>query len=167
MRNLSKILLVILMMFLRNGVIAQDAKFQSLILYNLTKLLDWPDKTGNFTVRIIGNSELVKELKDFTSERKAGGKQDFDIQKIEISDIAQCNMLFVGASECGNIEQIVKSVGNKPVLIITEKPELTSKGASISFIKEDGGWKFQYNEPNIKKTGIKVSMDFKELGIPK
>jgi hypothetical protein len=148
-------------------IFGQDAKFQSLIMYNLTKLLDWPDKTGNFKVRIIGNSELVKELKDFTSERKAGGKQDFDIQKIEIAEIAQCNMLFVGASDCGNLDQIIKLIGTKPVLIITEKPDLTSKGACISFIKDDGGWKFQYNEGNIKKIGIKISMDFKELGIAK
>jgi hypothetical protein len=145
----------------------QDAKFQSLIVYNLTKLLDWPDKTGNFTVRIIGNSELVKELKEFTSERKAGGKQDFDIQKAEANEIGQCNIVFVGTSECSNLEQIIKLVGSKPVLIITEKPDLTSKGAGISLIKEDGGWKFQYKEENIKKLGIKISMDFKELGIAK
>jgi len=154
-------------MFFCGEIFGQEAKFQSLIMYNLTKLLDWPDKTGNFTIRIIGNSELVKELKDFTNERKAGGKQDFDIQKIEIGDVAQCNMLFIGASDCGNIDQIIKLVGTKPVLIITEKPDLTSKGAAICFIKDDGGWKFQYNEVNIKKLGIKVSMDFKELGIAK
>jgi hypothetical protein len=161
-----KILLVSI--FLCNvKVIGQDAKFQSLIIYNLTKLLDWPDKSGNFTIKIIGNSELVKELKEFTVERKAGGKQDFDIQKVDIGDIGKCQMLFIGASECGNLDQIIKTVGINPILVITEKPDLTLKGAGISFIKLDGAWKFQYKEEIIKKSGIKVSLDFKELGIPK
>jgi hypothetical protein len=149
------------------NVLGQDAKFQSLIIYNLTKLLDWPDKSGNFTIKVIGNSDLVKELKEFTNERKAGGRQDFDIQKVDIGNIGPCQMLFVGATDCGSIEQIVKSLENKPTLIITEKPDLTPKGAGISFVKLEGVWKFQYKEENIKKLGIKVSMDFKELGIAK
>lgn len=167
MRQFTITFLAIFMLHANYKIIAQDAKFQSLIVYNLTKLLDWPNKTGNFTVRIIGNSDLVKELKEFTNERKAGGVQNFDIQKTEISSIDQCNMLFIGASECGNLDQIIKTVGAKPILIVTEKPDLTPKGAAISLIKDEGVWKFQYKEDNIKKLGIKVSMDFKELGIAK
>ena len=146
---------------------AQDAKFQALIIYNLTKLIDWPNKTGNFTVKVFGNSDLAKELKDFTLERKAGGKQAFDIQKIESSSFDNCQILYIGASECENIEEIADKIGNNPILIITEKPDLTLKGAGISFIKIEGAWKFQYNEENIKKNGLKISLDFKELGIPK
>ena len=150
-----------------NQIFCQDSKFQSLIVYNLTKLLDWPDKSGNFTIRIIGNSDLVKDLKEFTNGRKAGGKQDFDIQKIEVNEINQCNILFVGASECANLDQILKIAGMKPILIITEKPDFVQKGAGISLLKDEDGWKFQFKEENIKRLGIKVSLDFKELGIAK
>jgi hypothetical protein len=167
MKYLTKILLISFLLLFSFKLIAQDAKFQSLIIYNLTKLLDWPDKTGNFTIKILGNTELVKELKEFTSDRKAGGRQDFDIQKADISNIGQCQMLFVGSSDCENIDQIIKSVGLSPILVITEKPDLTAKGAGISFVKIDGAWKFQYKEDIIKKSGIKVSLDFKELGIAK
>jgi hypothetical protein len=167
---MNRLFIAFLFIFLLNVnyiSFGQDAKFQSLIVYNLTKLLDWPNKNGNFTIRVIGNSELVKELKDFTVERKAGGKQDFDIQKIEKEEINQCNILFVGASECSSFDQIIKTVGAKPILVITEKPDFTSKGAAVCLVKEDGVWKFQYKEDNIKKLGVKVSMDFKELGIAK
>jgi len=167
MKRLYFLLLAGIFLYISNNTLAQDTKFQSLIIYNLTKLLDWPDKSGNFTIKIIGNTELTKELKEFTNERKAGGKQDFDIQKVEIGNIDNCHILFIGAQDCANTESIVKTVGSKPVLVITEKPDLTSKGAGISLDKMDGVWKFQYSEENIKKAGIKISMDFKELGIPK
>jgi len=146
---------------------AQDAKFQALIIYNFTKLIDWPNKTGNFTVKVLGNSELAKELKDFTTDRRAGGKQPFDIQKVEGNNIDNCQILVVGLSDCPNIEQIVEKNGNSPCLIITEKSDLTAKGAGISFVKQEGTWKFQFKEDNIKKNGLKVSLDFKELGIAK
>lgn len=167
---MNKIAFLIMLIFITGTAVnlnAQDAKFQALIIYNLTKLIDWPNKSGNFTVKVFGNSELAKELKDFTIERKAGGKQAFDIQKIESSSFDNCQILFIGASECANIEQIVDKVGNNPTLIITEKSDLTIKGAGISFIKIEGAWKFQYKEENIKKNGLKISLDFKELGIPK
>jgi hypothetical protein len=115
----------------------------------------------------LGNSDLAKELKDFTADRKAGGKQVFDIQKVETSNIENCHILFIGTSECGNLDQIISKIGNAPTLIITEKPDLTPKGAGISFVKMEGTWKFQFKEENIKKNGLKVSMDFKELGISK
>jgi len=160
-------LLVLILIANMAKVQAQDAKFQALIIYNFTKLLDWPNKSGNFTVKVLGNPELVKELKDFTVDRKAGGKQPFDISKVELGNIDNCQVLFVGTSECENLAQIIEKVGNSPTLIITEKSDLTSKGAGISFVKMDGTWKFQYKEENIKKNGLKVSLDFKELGIAK
>lgn len=167
---MNKIAFIIILTIITGNIAnlnAQDAKFQALIIYNLTKLIDWPNKTGNFTVKVFGNSDLAKELKDFTIERKAGGKQAFDIQKIESGSFDNCQILFVGTTECGNIEEIVDKVGNNPTLIITEKSDLTIKGAGISFIKIEGVWKFQYKEENIKKYGLKISLDFKELGIPK
>ena len=160
-------LLVLLLIANLAKVQAQDAKFQALIIYNFTKLIDWPNKSGNFTVKVLGNSELVKELKDFTVDRKAGGKQTFDISKVELNNIDNCQVLFVGTSESENLDQIIEKVGNSPTLVITEKSDLTSKGAGISFIKMEGTWKFQFKEENIKKNGLKVSLDFKELGIAK
>ncbi len=159
--------LVILLFINSTRTQAQDAKFQALIIYNFTKLIDWPNKSGNFTVKVLGNSDLVKELKDFTIDRKAGGKQNFDILKVELNNIDNCQVLFIGTSECDNLDQIVEKLGNSPTLIVTEKSDLTAKGAGISFVKMDGTWKFQFKEENIKKNGLKVSLDFKELGIPK
>ena len=79
--------------FRANG---QDAKFQALIMYNFTKLLDWPDKSGDFVINIIANENLTKELKDFTTERKVGGLQKIIVNNVLISEIINCQILYVG-----------------------------------------------------------------------
>lgn len=145
---------------------AQDAKFKALIIYNFTKLLDWPDKTGNFVINVVADEELAKELSIFTSGRKAGGIQDFEVKQAGEND-TDCQILVVGMPESGKLDEIVKSTTGKHILLITEKSGLTDKGAGISFVKKNGTWKFEYNEQNIKHQGIKVSVDFKELGIAK
>jgi hypothetical protein len=167
MKKLTCCLVFIWLFLSMNHAYAQDAKFQSLIIYNFTKLLDWPGKMENFTIKILGNAELYKELKEYVVDRKVGGTLEFDIQKAEPGMYENCQMLFVGMTECGNLDQIIKTMQGKSVLIITEKPDLIVKGAGISLVKIDGAWNYQYNEENIKKLGIKISLDFKELGIPK
>ena len=143
----------------------QDAKFQALIMYNFTKLLDWPDKSDNFVINVIGNAELAKELKEFTVNRRAGGVQEIVVNKVPLSELDKCQMVYVGLSESNNLGKVIEKIGSNNTLLITEKNGLTGKGAGISFIKKNGAWKFQFSESNIKTQGLKVSSDFKELGI--
>jgi hypothetical protein len=161
-------LMTLIIVFLGNQfkTHAQDAKFQALIIYNFTKLLDWPDKSGNFVINVITDNELAKELSSFTSGRKAGGVQDFEIRQADEND-TNCQIIVVSIAESDKLDKIIENINGKNILLITEKNGLTDDGAGISLVKKSGTWKFEYNESNIKAQGIKVSADFKELGIAK
>lgn len=165
MKYLTLLMLLFVLLGNHFNVNGQDAKFQALIIYNFTKLLDWPDKSGNFVINVIGNAELTKELKEFTANRKAGGVQEIIVEKVLISELANCQMVYVGSSESNNLDKIIEKIGSNNTLLITEKYGLTDKGAGISFVKKSGAWKFQFSASNIKNQGLKVSSDFKELGI--
>ena len=167
MKYLTILMLLFVLLGNRFNANGQDAKFQALIMYNFTKLLDWPDKSGNFVINVIGNVELAKELKEYTASRKAGGVQEIIVKKVLISELGNCQMIYVGSSESVNLDKIIEIIGSNNTLLVTEKNGLTDKGASISFVKINGTWKFQFNESNIKTQGLKVSSDFKELGIAK
>ncbi|MEN8119363.1 MAG: YfiR family protein [Bacteroidota bacterium] len=167
MKYLTILMLLFILFGNRFNANGQDEKFQALIMYNFTKLLDWPDKSGDFVISVIGNVELVKELKEYTADRKAGGVQDIIVKKVLISELGNCQMIYVGSSESSNLNKIIEIMGSNNTLLITEKNGLTDEGASISFVKINGAWKFQFNELNIKTQGLKVSSDFKELGIAK
>lgn len=165
MKYLALFMLVFILLGNQFNTIGQDAKFQALIMYNFTKLIDWPDKSGNFVITIIGNAELAKELKEFTTNRKVSGIQEITIEKLLVSEITKSQILYVGLAESNNLEKIIEKIGTNNTLLITEKSGLTDKGAGISFVKKSGTWKFQFKESNIKNQGLKVSSDFKGLGI--
>jgi len=167
MRKIALLMLLFVLLGNHISISGQNAKFQSLIIYNFTKLLDWPDKSGDFVISVIGNAELAKELKEFTQNRKAGGVQQIVVKKELIDELTDCQIIFVGLQESNNLEKIIERVGNKNILLVTEKNGLTDKGAGVSFVKKNNTWEFQYNETNIKKYGLKVSSDFKVLGIAK
>ena len=88
MKKTYSLMAFIVLVFGINQLTAQDAKFESLIIYNITKLIHWPNKAGNFTVKIIGNVDLVKELKDFTKVPLKSGETKtlrFTIDKEKLS----------------------------------------------------------------------------------
>jgi hypothetical protein len=159
------ILFGVIIVFKGYEVRAQDAKFQSLIIYNFTKLLDWPDKSGDFVIEVVGNAELAKELTDFTQSRKVAGVQNIVVKKVLPADVSNAQIVIVGLTESDKLGDIISKVGSRNVLIVTEKKGLTKKGAGISLMKESGTWQFQFNENNIKKYGLKISADFRELGV--
>ncbi|RLD76376.1 MAG: hypothetical protein DRJ10_13685 [Bacteroidetes bacterium] len=167
MRKIALVMLLFVVLTSHFNAIGQDAKFQALIMYNFTKLLDWPDKSGDFVINVIDNVELAKELADFTATRKAGGIQNIVVNEILTNELTKCQMVFVGASESDKLDEIIKKTEGNNTLLITEKNGLTEEGAGISFVKKNGAWKFEFNELNIKKQDLKVSSDFKELGIAK
>ncbi|MCF6240527.1 MAG: YfiR family protein [Bacteroidales bacterium] len=165
MKKLIFVFFLVFFVFGKYTVNAQDAKFQSLIIYNFTKLLDWPDKSGDFIIEVVGNAELAKELKDFTQTRKVAGMQNIVVKKVLPADVSNAQIIVVGYADSDKLESIIEKAGNRNTLIVTEKSGLTKKGAGISLKKEKGVWQFQYDEQNIKKYGLKISADFKELGI--
>ena len=167
MKYLTILVLLFVLTGNRYNASAQDTKFQALIMYNFTKLLDWPDKSGDFVINVIGNVDLAKELKEFTTNKKAGGVQNIIVKKVLINELLDCQILYIGSSESSNLDKIIEITGDNNTLLVTEKNGLTVKGACISFVKINGNWKYQYSELNIKSKGLKVSSDFKELGIAK
>ncbi len=165
MKKIAFLLLLFVFVFQNKILYAQDAKFQSLIIYNFTKLLDWPDKSGDFVIEVVGNPELAKELKDFTATRKVAGVQNIVVKKVLPADVHNAQIIVVGLADSDKLENIIAKAGTRNVLIVTEKSGLTRKGAGISLMKDKGVWRFKYDEDNIKKYGLRISADFRELGI--
>ncbi len=116
-------------------------------------------------IEVVGNAELAKELADFTQTRKVAGVQNIVVNKVLPSDVSNAQIVIVGLTESDKLENIIAKAGSRNVLIVTEKKGLTKKGAGISLMKEKGTWQFQFDENNIKKYGLKISADFRELGV--
>jgi len=164
MKKISLLLLFIAVLVFKNThIYAQEAKFKALIIYNFTKLLEWPDKTGDFVIEVVGNPELAKELSDYTKTRKVNGEQNIVVKKVLPADVSNAQIIVVGLANSDKLNDIIEKAGERNTLIVTEKNGLTKKGAGVSLVKNKDVWHFQYNEENIKKYGLKISADFREL----
>jgi hypothetical protein len=73
--------------------------------------------------------------------------------------------MIVSDKDCDNIDAIAAHTNGKPVLIITDKPGMGGKGAVINFVEQEGKIKFELNQSQAEKRGLKVSGSLTQLAI--
>jgi hypothetical protein len=159
--------LVVGFIALSNTLSAQKYNYYQIFMYNFTRYIQWPSsqQSGDFVIGVLGNSEVVGNLKDMASSKKVGSQKiTVNIYK-SVSEIAGCHMLFVPESQSKSFSEIMDRVGSTSTLIITEKPGLGTAGSAINFIVHDGKLKFELNKTATDRANLKVSGDLSKLAI--
>jgi hypothetical protein len=145
---------------------SQEKKYAVLML-NFAKGLQWPSNasTGNFVIGIYEYPPLVAELTALSASSRVGAR-NIEIKELGSPDeVQKCHMLFVPAYKTKRLPDILNTIGNKPVLILTNKMDYAKKGAGINFVLIDGKLKYEINSPSIEKRGMKISSNLKGMGI--
>lgn len=147
---------------------AQKEKFHSMFIYNFCKYVKWPEdqNKAKLIIGVLGNTEIYKELSAMASNKKVvNGKSIVVIKYKSASELGDCNILYVSSAQSGELSQINATLKNNPVLLVTEKPGMASKGSVINFIEKDGKVKFEFNQSNAALRGLKVSGSLTSLAI--
>jgi hypothetical protein len=138
---------------------AQDnTRYLALFVYNFTRYIEWPSKSSNeFVIAVIGKSRVYEELQTI-SQGKSIGSQTITVKKVQsLDELKACNVLFVSNDASSKIAELVSQTKDFNTLIITERSGLTSKGAGISFVIDDGKQRFEINKSNLEKVGLRVN----------
>jgi len=158
---------VTLLLFTFQSAWAQKERFHSIFLYNFSKYVKWPEGSGsgNFVIGVFGSSPIEKDLKAMVASKKVNGNP-IEIKRFSTtSEIANCHILYVSASQSGRLDEIIDATKDKAVLLVTDKPGLAKKGAAINFVEKEGKIKFELNQTNAEARGLKVAGSLASLAI--
>ncbi|HEX5171526.1 MAG TPA: YfiR family protein [Cyclobacteriaceae bacterium] len=161
------VLLVLVFSTLALSGWAQNYKLRTVVVYSFTKYILWPEgyTTGDFEIKVLGESPFVNELKVMAQSKKVGDRP-IKVTKInDLSEIKRCHVLIVPASRSSEISAILQSTEGQPVLVVTEEPGMGSKGSDINFVDKDGKLAFELNQNSINKRKLKVSTELTRLAI--
>jgi hypothetical protein len=144
-----------------------NAILKASFIYNFAKMIDWPaeEKQGNFIIGIYGKTTVYQELiKKYAS--KDIGNQRIEIKKLsESPETANVDLLYITKDKNEEISTISKKVGNKPILIITEKTGALKEGGVINFVIVDNHLKFEINLKEANKRKLIVGSRLKDLAL--
>lgn len=146
---------------------AVNYKAHSLFLFNFARYTEWPASTADSEVirfGVLGKSDVVEELNKILKGKTINGKR-CQVEKItNATSPGFYHIIFVADSESGQLLELLKTLGDQPTLVVTERENLVKKGAAISFlISDEQKLQFQLNNEVISKINIQMASSLKGL----
>jgi len=138
---------------------------QSMFIYNFSRLIQWPDSynTGDFIIGVMGNNELYNTLTAYVAGKKVGSRSIAVKRFDDPVDISKCNILFIGNTKVGKMNEVVAKVQAQSSLIITERKGMIDSGSAIDFFMEGDKLKFVMNTQNAQKYDLVISKSLSDM----
>lgn len=147
---------------------AQLAKFKALYIYNFAKNVGWTEldnQKGEFVITVVGDNEIASELEQIASSKKIGNTPVVIKKAATAAGLPKSQIIYLGESKAGQINQLVSSQTGNRVLLIAGKNGQCSQGAGISFISQSGKLNYEISNRNIKKNDLVIAQKILQLGI--
>jgi len=155
---------------LAKEIFSQEYMIKAAFIYNFAKFIEWPSSTSlspNFNVCILGADPFGKEVE--TIKGKKIGMSKISVSYIksieEFPKIKDCQILFISYSEKHNIAAILNKTDRLPILTIADQKNAAQSGVIINFIVEDKKVRFEINNREALKAGIKIRSDLLNLAM--
>lgn len=166
MKKVTGLFILLAFVFVPNGK-AQVTDAQAMFIYNFSRLIEWPAnaKSGDFTIGVLGNSQITSSLTTFVVGKKVGSQNIAIKQFNDVGDITSCHILFVSFGKSSKMSEVQSKLSGTHSLIIGEKKDLVSDGAAINFVIDNNKLRFQLNTANAEKYQLKVSKSLQEMAM--
>lgn len=141
------------------------ALLKSVFIYNFANMVEWPEseRSGDFVIGVLGNSEVSGELKKISAQKKVGTRTIKVENYASVAEIGECHILVLSEDKKADLANSVSKA--KKSLIVSEEAGSAKKGAGVSFILVDNKVRFELNKKNVEKSGLKVGTSLEKLAI--
>jgi class 3 adenylate cyclase len=129
-------------------------------IWEIAQGANWTQFKGDaFTIGVVDNKTIVRELESFLKDKKIAGKS-IEISKMNgMYAIKPANIIFVDGESTRNsfIGEVIEKVtkGGFPALVVTAKTGMLEEGSHINLL--NGGAQYEVNLPEIQKVGVALN----------
>lgn len=136
----------------------KNYRFQAIYILNFAKYIEWPKHPAPFVVGVLGSQYTSRTISRTLTGRKITPAGSSIIVKRfpSISQIKECDILFVSANSTNNIRRVIRKTTGHSTLIVTEKEGFIGKGSCINFVVKNRKMRYEINPPQINHFGLTV-----------
>jgi hypothetical protein len=143
-----------------------ELQIKSAYVFNFIKFVEWPPeavKRGDrINLCVIGNDEVRTALASLNG-RKAG---EYEIRIVPHAGdliLNACHVLYIGEQEQRRVVAIIKSLGEAPVLTISDIPGFAERGGGIGLLNRNDKVLFEVNLASTRKAALRLSSQMLNL----
>lgn len=79
------------------------------------------------------------------------------------TNLRECSVLFISASDSGNLSQILEGIKGAPVLTVGDTEGYAGRGVVVNFFLEDNKVRFEINVEASRLAGLTISSQLLKL----
>jgi hypothetical protein len=147
--------------------IPQEYQLKAAFLVNFIRFITWPEQSSaegqkDITLCIVGKNPFGSMLHAVES-KKINGRNIKVVDTEPSLNYSQCQMLYIGKSEKGEIDTLSSRIKQKPVVTVSDLPGFVAVGGSIEFVTKDDRLSFIINNSALRQRGIQASASMLDL----
>jgi YfiR/HmsC-like len=141
-----------------------EYQVKAAFLYNFSKFIEWPTNAfagtnAPLVIGLFGGNPFNGDLERAVSRAKPINGHPVVVKQIaSLSDLRDCNILFITMSEQNRATEIIDALHGASILTITENMNhFPESNFMINFIMEDDRVRFEINDAAARKAGLIIS----------
>ena len=144
-----------------------EASVKAGFIFNFAKFIEWPASTlpsGAPLLLCSTGHSAVQERLDLLQGRQAQGHEIRVRDDVHANELRGCHILYISPSEEKHLSTLLDSLGNRPVLAVSDIADFAESGGIIGLDVEDNRVVFTVNLTNARGRGLKPSAQMLRLG---
>jgi hypothetical protein len=139
-----------------------EYEVKAVFIYNFARYMQWPDASmpearKTFVIGLIGKDPFGQALDDAVRDQSVQGRRIVVKRFDGLEDVGGCDILFISASEKGNLKRILAVVRTAPVLTVGDMERFAEAGGMINLTTEESRVRFEMNIEAVERVGLKAS----------
>jgi hypothetical protein len=148
-----------------------EYQIKAAFLFNFAKFVEWPTAafvgvTSPIVIGILGENPFRDDLAR-TIRNKTIDEHPLEIKELRSpTEATNCHILFISTSEKKRLPEILKGLKGTSVLTVGEMDRFTESGGMINFVLKGKKIRFQINNDEATRAGLKISSKLMSLALP-
>jgi len=142
-----------------------EYEVKAAFIHNIAKFVEWPAKPAagsNLRLCILGQSPLTEAA--VSLQGKQVGNLVWELQSVySRSSLKECHVLFIAASESGNLRHILEGINGSAVLTVGDSDGYAAQGVMVNFYIEQNKVRFEINAAAANRAELRIGSQLLKL----
>jgi len=134
-------------------------------IHNVAKFVEWPaapPTDGKLRLCIVGQDPFGSALDSLRGKHIGDKVWDILLAKPN-SNLRECGVLFIAASERNNLRQVLDATKGSAVLTVGDSEGYAERGVMVNFYLQDNMVRIEVNIDASKRAGLNISSQLLKL----
>ena len=145
-----------------NGQPVDAGQMKAVFVVNFLRFVEWPSANvapapAPLVVAVLGDRTFIDNLREYAATQSVSGHA-IEVKAVEKPEDARgAHVLFIGASESGNLAAIVKLAETSALLTVGDTDGYARAGVILNLYTVDSRVRIEANPSAANRTGLRLS----------